>query len=119
MVGFVWIKTRVVASPVTVHHILEPVSRLLKHFETNKQENMKRKPVIEPDNGFADHGGYMAAKVTKLEDQFNFIQAACKQKSKIFVSTLILMTYRSKAILFLFEGRNLNFREWPHKPVSG
>lgn len=45
---------------------------------------MKRKPVIEPDNGFADHGGYMSVKVTKLEDQFNFIQAACKQKSKIF-----------------------------------
>lgn len=45
---------------------------------------MKRKPVIDPDNGFADHGGYMSAKVTKLEDQFNFIQASCKQKSKIF-----------------------------------
>lgn len=49
---------------------------------------MKRKPVIEPDNGFADHGGYMSAKVTKLEDQFNFIQSACKQKSKIFEVSL-------------------------------
>lgn len=45
---------------------------------------MKRKPRRDDDNGFAEHGGYMGAKITKLEEQFNTIQAAVKQKSKIF-----------------------------------
>ena len=45
---------------------------------------MKRRPVLDPDNGFASHGGYMAAKITKLEEQFNTIQSSCAVKSKLF-----------------------------------
>lgn len=45
---------------------------------------MKRKPVLEADNGFADHGGYMAAKITKLEEQFHSMQSVCAEKSKLF-----------------------------------
>lgn len=45
---------------------------------------MKRRAPLDPENGFGHHGGYMAAKVTKLEEQFNSIQAACKQKSELF-----------------------------------
>jgi DNA repair protein REV1 len=45
---------------------------------------MKRKKQVDDDNGFADHGGYMAAKVTKLEEQFQTIKSNVKQKSKIF-----------------------------------
>ncbi|CRL04716.1 CLUMA_CG017776, isoform A [Clunio marinus] len=45
---------------------------------------MKRRPPLDDDNGFAQHGGYMSAKITKLEEQFNTIQSACRQKSKIF-----------------------------------
>ena len=37
---------------------------------------MKRRPPIDDDNdnGFADHGGYMSAKVSKLEEQYLAIQ---------------------------------------------
>lgn len=35
---------------------------------------MKRRPPIDDDNGFADHGGYMSAKVSKLEEQYIAIQ---------------------------------------------
>lgn len=45
---------------------------------------MKRRPPIDEENGFAEHGGYMSAKISKLEEQFTTIQAACKSKSKIF-----------------------------------
>lgn len=45
---------------------------------------MKRRPVQEEDNGFGEHGGYMAAKITKLEEQFSTIQSACSVKSKLF-----------------------------------
>jgi hypothetical protein len=34
----------------------------------------KRKQRKDDDNGFADHGGYMSAKVSKLEEQFLTIQ---------------------------------------------
>ena len=45
---------------------------------------MKKRQQVDDDNGFAEHGGYMAAKVTKLEEQFSTIQNACKKKSNIF-----------------------------------
>lgn len=44
---------------------------------------MKRKPVLDEDNGFASHGGYMNAKISKLEEQFTSIQSSCKQKSTV------------------------------------
>lgn len=43
---------------------------------------MKKRQGIE-DNGFAEHGGYMAAKINKLEDQFSLLQKQML-KSNIF-----------------------------------
>lgn len=43
---------------------------------------MKKKPVNN-DNGFEEHGGYMAAKINKLEDQFSLLQKQM-QKSNLF-----------------------------------
>jgi hypothetical protein len=37
-------------------------------------KKLKRQPRRDDDNGFADHGGYMTAKVSKLEEQFLSIQ---------------------------------------------
>lgn len=43
----------------------------------------RRKAVLDDENGFAEHGGYMGAKISKLEEQFNTIQSNCLQKSKV------------------------------------
>uniref|UniRef100_A0A336KCQ3 DNA repair protein REV1 n=1 Tax=Culicoides sonorensis TaxID=179676 RepID=A0A336KCQ3_CULSO len=47
---------------------------------------MKRKKDEKPDddNGFAEFGGYMAAKIAKLEDQFKKDAANIKLKSNLF-----------------------------------
>jgi hypothetical protein len=47
-------------------------SNRTKTMETTKK--LKRQQRRDDDNGFADHGGYMAAKVSKLEEQFLSIQ---------------------------------------------
>lgn len=57
---------------------------------------MKRRKPVDEDNGFADHGGYMSAKVSKLEEQFSTIQAACRQKSKIFENISIFVNGHTK-----------------------
>ena len=44
---------------------------------------MKKKPVDDGENGFHEHGGYMAAKINKLEDQFAVLQKQL-QKTKLF-----------------------------------
>lgn len=56
---------------------------------------MKRRPPVDEDNGFAEHGGYMSAKISKLEEQFTTIQAACKQKSNIFEGISIFVNGRT------------------------
>lgn len=57
---------------------------------------MKRRPPIDDDNGFHEHGGYMAAKISKLEEQFTTIQAACQKKSKIFEGISIFVNGYTK-----------------------
>jgi hypothetical protein len=49
---------------------------------------MKRRPVLE-DNGFEEHGGYMTAKINKLEEQFSTLQREVK-KSNLFEGKLII-----------------------------
>lgn len=66
---------------------------------------MKRQPVLDEDNGFAEHGGYMAAKVTKLEEQFTTIQANCRQKSSVKFQLIIHCANRNLCFNFqIFEG---------------
>lgn len=44
---------------------------------------MKRRAQNDNENGFAEHGGYMAAKISKLEEQFSTLQNIIK-KSNLF-----------------------------------
>ncbi|KAG5680848.1 hypothetical protein PVAND_010329 [Polypedilum vanderplanki] len=54
---------------------------------------MKRRPVDE-DNGFAEHGGYMSAKINKLEEQFSILQKDIK-KSNLFEGVSIFVNGRT------------------------
>lgn len=46
------------------------------------KKTTKKKPVPD-DNAFVEHGGYMAVKIQKLEDQFSELQKIF-QKSNLF-----------------------------------
>lgn len=74
---------------------------------------MKRRPPLDPENGFAQHGGYMVAKVTKLEEQFNSIQATVQQKSDLFKGISIFVNgftnpsaEELKRIMLQHSGKN-------------
>lgn len=65
---------------------------------------MKRKQVNN-DNGFEEHGGYMAAKIQKLEDQFNELQRQM-QKTNLFEGKL--MARNCEITINLFNLRRIN-----------
>jgi DNA repair protein REV1 len=82
----------------------------------NCKPNTKRKPKHDDDNGFAEHGGYMTAKIAKLEEQFSTIQAAVKQKSNIFEGVSIFVngytkpsSEELKRIMLEHSGRKSGF----------
>jgi hypothetical protein len=67
---------------------------------------MKRKQNPDAYNGFGDHGGYMNAKITKLEEQFSSLQNSLMKKSNIFEGKkkLIFFTFSVNSSLLLFKA---------------
>lgn len=88
--------------------------KLIKFTKLSKKRaNMKRRPPLHAENGFSEHGGYMSAKISKLEEQFTTIQAVCKQKSNIFEGISIFVNgftnpsaEELKRIMMEHSGRN-------------
>jgi hypothetical protein len=82
---------------------------------------MKRRPVDE-DNGFGEHGGYMNAKINKLEEQFSTLQKEV-QKSNLFEGERASDSYRDSLfhiakLNYIFRIRHIDLCQWPHKPVG-
>lgn len=54
------------------------------------KKTTKKKPIPD-DNAFTEHGGYMAVKIQKLEDQFSVLQKEF-QKSNLFEGKYLLVS---------------------------